>query len=203
MTRPLKPEPPRVPQPAHWVDGWCDLATALPSDHHGPRPDGVAADLIVLHSISLPPGQYGNGMVQRLFTGQLDWDAHPYFQSIRGMQVSAHFFIARTGQLWQFVSTQRRAWHAGVSQFQDRSNCNDFSIGIELEGLEVEPFESGQYEALTALCLALALQHPITHIAGHEHIAPGRKQDPGSGFDWPQLQAALGWSSACFPHADG
>lgn len=195
MTARLKPEPGL----AVWHNGWCDLATALPSDHHGPRPEGVAVDLIVLHSISLPPGQYGGGFVQQLFTGQLDWDAHPYFASIRGLQVSAHFFITRTGQLWQFVSTHRRAWHAGQSQFQARANCNDFSIGIELEGLEGQPFEAAQYTALTQLCAGLAQEHPVAHIAGHEHIAPGRKQDPGSGFDWPRFQAMLEWPITRFP----
>ncbi len=158
----------------------------------------MAVDLIVLHSISLPPGQYGGDFVQQLFTGQLDWDAHPYFASIHGLQVSAHFFITRTGQLWQFVSTHRRAWHAGQSQFQGRTNCNDFSVGIELEGLEGLLFEAAQYATLSQLCAALAQQHPIAHVVGHEHIAPGRKQDPGSGFDWLHLQAALGWPADWF-----
>jgi N-acetyl-anhydromuramoyl-L-alanine amidase len=155
-------------------------------------------DLIVLHSISLPPGQYGGGFVQQLFTNQLDWEGHPYFASIRGLQVSAHFFVARDGTVWQFVSTLQRAWHAGQSSFQGRPNCNDFSIGIELEGLEGERFELAQYASLTDLCAALAQQHPVAHIAGHEHIAPGRKQDPGCGFDWAYLQTALAWPASCF-----
>ena len=156
-------------------------------------------DLIVVHSISLPPGEYGHGHVQQLFTNQLDWDAHPYFQSIRGLQVSAHFFISRTGELWQFVSGDERAWHAGASAYRGRGNCNDDSIGIELEGLEDSFFEPAQYDSLTALCAALLQQYPVAHIAGHEHIAPRRKQDPGSGFDWPQLQTSLGLPNACFP----
>jgi AmpD protein len=156
-------------------------------------------DLIVVHSISLPPGQFGTGQVQQLFTNQLNWDAHPYFQRIRDLQVSAHFFITRTGELWQFVSVADRAWHAGVSAYRGRSNCNDDSIGIELEGLEGGLFEPAQYDSLTALCAALLQHCPVVHIAGHEHIAPGRKQDPGTGFDWPQLQASLGLPDTCFP----
>jgi AmpD protein len=156
-------------------------------------------DLIVVHSISLPPGQFGQGHVQQLFTNQLDWDAHPYFQSLRGLQVSAHFFITRTGELWQFVSVNDRAWHAGASTYRGRSNCNNDSIGIELEGLEGVNFESAQYDSLTAVCAALLQLCPVAHIAGHEHIAPGRKQDPGAGFDWPQLQASLGLPDSFFP----
>jgi AmpD protein len=161
----------------------------------------MPVDLVVVHSISLPPGQYGTGCVQQLFTNQLDWEAHPYFQGIRGLEVSAHFFIERDGTLWQFVSTEDRAWHAGQSQWGERRNCNDFSIGIELEGLEGQTFEPPQYHALAQLCQALADQHPIRHIAGHEHIAPGRKQDPGPGFDWPRLQAALPQLGVDYPAA--
>ena len=156
-------------------------------------------DLIVVHSISLPPGQFGKGYVQQLFTNQLNWDADPYFQTIRGLQVSAHFFITRTGALWQFVSVDDRAWHAGESTYRGRGNCNDDSIGIELEGLEGGLFEPAQYDSLTALCAALLQQCPIAYIAGHEHIAPARKQDPGVGFDWPHLQASLGLPDTCFP----
>jgi AmpD protein len=149
-------------------------------------------DLIVIHSISLPPGEFGNGHVQRLFTNQLEWDAHPYFQGLRGLEVSSHFFISRRGELWQFVSCDDRAWHAGQSSFDGRDNCNDFSVGVELEGLEGSTFEAGQYESLGSLCAALLAQYPITDIAGHEHVAAGRKQDPGPGFDWPLLQRTLG-----------
>ena len=173
----------------------------LASPHFGPRPAGAEVSLIVLHSISLPPGEYGTRAVQQLFTGTLDWDAHPYFQSIRGLEVSAHFFIERTGRLWQFVDCDQRAWHAGASSYQGRSNCNDYSVGIELEGLEGGPFESAQYEVLAGLCRDLAGRYPITHVAGHEHVAPGRKHDPGAGFDWARLQAALAWPAACFPFA--
>jgi AmpD protein len=158
-------------------------------------------DLVVLHSISLPPGQFGGDGVQRLFTNQLDWNAHPYYQQIRGLQVSAHFFIQRGGELWQFVSCDARAWHAGQSQFAGRDNCNDFSIGIELEGLEGDSFEPAQYETLAALLPALASHYPVRHIAGHEHIAPGRKADPGPGLDWAFLQRCTGMAAACFPAA--
>ena len=134
-----------------------------------------------------------------LFTGQLDFEAHPYFQQIRGLQVSAHFVIRRGGELWQFVDCDQRAWHAGASAYRGRENCNDDSIGIELEGLEGHPFEAAQYETLIALCAVLAQRYPIEHVAGHEHVAPGRKKDPGPGFDWHLLRQALAWPDRYFP----
>ena len=182
-----------------WAGGWYRCARRQPSPNFGPRPSGAQVDLIVLHSISLPPGQFGGPQVLELFANRLDWDAHPYFQQIRGLQVSAHFYIRRDGQLWQFVSCDDRAWHAGASRHLGRENCNDYSVGIELEGIEGGPFECAQYESLASLCAALAGRYPIAHAAGHEHIAPGRKRDPGPGFDWPRLQRALGWPPACFP----
>ena len=182
-----------------WKDGWYRFARPLPSPNFGPRPKAVRTDLVVLHSISLPPGRYGGTEVQQLFTNQLDWSAHPYFETIRGMQVSSHFYIQRHGELWQFVSCDDRAWHAGVSQFRGRDNCNDFSIGIELEGLEGLCFEPEQYETLIALMSALTASYPIAHITGHEHIAPGRKNDPGAGMDWSLLHKSLGLSPQCFP----
>jgi AmpD protein len=185
--------------PALWQQGWYRHARRLDSPNFGQRPQAAHIDLIVIHSISLPPGQYGSAKVQELFTNTLDWRAHPYFESIRGLQVSAHFFIERTGALWQFVSCEHRAWHAGVSSYRGRSNCNDDSIGIELEGLEGSAFEPGQYESLRSLCAALLQAYPIAHLAGHEHVAPGRKQDPGEGFDWLQLRNALGLPTSCFP----
>jgi AmpD protein len=186
---------------ADWRAGWWAAAEAIASPNHGARPTHTAIDLVVVHSISLPPGEYGSDAIERLFTNRLDWDAHPYFQSIRGIEVSAHFVVRRNGHVQQFVSTLDRAWHAGRSTWRGRENCNDFSVGIELEGLEGQTFESGQYSALTRLCRALVTQHPLVHIAGHEHIAPGRKLDPGPGFDWPRLRRELGWSRACFPEA--
>jgi AmpD protein len=180
-----------VVTPPLWRDGWYAFAHRIDSPNFGPRPAGACVDLIVLHSISLPPGKYGGPEVPALFTNTLDWEAHPYFQQIRGMEVSSHFFIRRHGELLQFVSTANRAWHAGRSHYRGRDNCNDDSVGIELEGLEGERFADAQYETLSALCQALTETLPIAHIAGHEHIAPGRKQDPGAGFDWQRLQQNL------------
>ena len=148
-------------------------------------------DLVVVHSISLPPGQYGGSEIEQLFTNQLNFDAHPYFQHIRGLEVSSHFVIRRNGHVQQFVSSWDRAWHAGASQWQGRSNCNDFSIGIELEGLEGQAFEPIQYAQLALLCDELRNHHPLRGIAGHEHIAPDRKQDPGPGFDWTHFKSLL------------
>jgi AmpD protein len=182
-----------------WQSGWYRFARPLRSPNFGPRPPGAQVDLIVLHSISLPPGRYGGDEVQQLFTNRLDWDTHPYFDSIRGLEVSAHFYVRRNGELWQFVSCDDRAWHAGASSWRGRANCNDDSIGIELEGLEGESFEPAQYETLASLCPAIAQRHAIAWIAGHEHIAPGRKADPGGGFDWCLLREQLGWDPAMFP----
>ena len=184
---------------ALWQNGWYRYAKRLNSPNFGPRPKDAAIDLIVVHSISLPPGEYGTGCVQQLFTNQLDWDAHAYFATIRNMQVSAHFFICRNGELWQFVSCDDRAWHAGVSDYRGRANCNDDSVGIELEGLEGLIFEYTQYEVLASLCTALQQRYPIAHVAGHEHIAPGRKADPGSGFNWQAFAKMLAWPTNFFP----
>ena len=187
------------PGEAPWHAGWYLPAHRLVSPNFGPRPEAAHIDLLVLHSISLPPGQYGGHTVQDLFTNQLDWAAHPYFQQIEGIRVSSHFYIRRTGEIWQFVSCNERAWHAGPSRYRGRENCNDDSIGIELEGLEGEYFEPAQYEALAELCRVLMRHYPIAHIAGHEHIAPGRKSDPGSGLQWVLLQKMLGLPDQCFP----
>lgn len=194
----MSPSEPPEPTPL-WIDGWYQFSSRLVSPNFGPRPSGTTVDLIVLHSISLPPGQYGGDEVQRLFTNQLDWNRHPYFKRIQGMEVSSHFFIRRHGELQQFVSANDRAWHAGVSSYRGRSNCNDDSIGIELEGIEGGLFEDSQYETLVGLCAAILQHYPIADIAGHEHVAPGRKADPGNGFDWALLQRALGLASQYFP----
>jgi AmpD protein len=188
-----------TPSDTVWDHGWYRAAQALVSPNFGPRPEGACIDLLVIHSISLPPGQYGGDQVQALFTNQLDWDAHPYFRQIRDLKVSAHFYIRRDGSLWQFVSTQDRAWHAGQSCYRGRDNCNDDSIGIELEGLEGDAFEDAQYIQLARLCQDLQHRYPIAHVAGHEHIATGRKRDPGSGFDWARLKAASTFPSSHFP----
>jgi N-acetyl-anhydromuramoyl-L-alanine amidase len=192
--------PDHAAEPSHlWDQGWYAPAQRLDSPNFGPRPADACIDLLVIHSISLPPGQYGGQEVQALFTNRLDWDAHPYFAQIRGLQVSSHFYIRRDGCLWQFVSADDRAWHAGHSEYRGRPQCNDDSIGIELEGLEGDVFEDAQYAQLSRLCLALHQNYPIAHIAGHEHIAPGRKHDPGRGFDWRRLKIALDLPNRYFP----
>ncbi|MBX3619382.1 MAG: 1,6-anhydro-N-acetylmuramyl-L-alanine amidase AmpD [Rhizobacter sp.] len=188
-----------APRPAG--AGWLDDAHVCPSPNFGPRPPGTDVSLALIHSISLPPGRYGGDAIERLFTNRLDWSAHPYFEHIRGLQVSSHFLVRRDGELLQFVSCDQRAWHAGRSSWQGRDNCNDFSIGIELEGLEGERFEPAQYERLVSLLQELAQRYPLQWVAGHEHVAPGRKQDPGSGFDWARLIGLLGWPLRCFPQS--
>lgn len=192
---------PETTHPAGPGGGWLPGARHCPSPNHGTRPDGVRIDLIVIHSISLPPGEYGGPEVEQLFTNSLDWKAHPYFEQIRGVEVSAHFFIRRNGELVQFVDVEARAWHAGASHWHGRDNRNDDSIGIELEGLEGDTFEAAQYRTLVRLCTDLARRYPVRHVAGHEHIAPQRKQDPGPGFDWTRLRRELRWASACFPES--
>jgi len=174
-----------------WHDGWWRPARACPSPNFGPRPPGTTVSLVVLHSISLPPGEYGGDGVERLFTNQLEFAAHPYYSGLRGLEVSAHFFIRRDGRTLQFVSCDDRAWHAGASSWRGRENCNDWSIGIELEGLEGGAFESVQYRQLAVLLRALAARYPIEEAVGHEDVAPGRKADPGPGFDWAGLQRVL------------
>ena len=176
-----------------WRAGWWLPARACPSPNFGARPDGEPVTLVVLHSISLPPGVYGGDQVQQLFTNQLDCDAHPYFAALRGLRVSAHFFVRRDGLVQQFVSCDGRAWHAGHSQWRGRDNCNDWSIGIELEGLAGEAFAPAQYLALAPLLAALADAYPVRELVGHEHVAPGRKDDPGPGFDWHFLQRQAAW----------
>ena len=181
---------PAVPAAARpgWRAGWLQGARRIASPNFGPRPAGTAVDLVVVHSISLPPGQYGGDAIERLFTNRLDAAAHPYFETIRGLRVSAHFLIRRDGELVQFVSCDKRAWHAGESAWKGRTGCNDFSVGIELEGLEGGTFEEAQYERLAATLAGLAARYPIGAVAGHEHVAPGRKADPGAGFDWAGLR---------------
>jgi AmpD protein len=183
-------------QRARWRGGWWGGAARCPSPNFGPRPEGMAIDLVVLHSISLPPGVYGGDAIERLFTNRLDWDTHPYFGQIRGLQVSAHFLVRRDGAVVQFVDAGQRAWHAGRSHWQGRDQCNDFSMGIELEGLEGQTFEPAQYSALVRLLAALARRYPLRQITGHEHVAPDRKHDPGPGFDWVGLGSWPGFPRA-------
>jgi N-acetyl-anhydromuramoyl-L-alanine amidase len=177
---------------AVWIDGWLQSASRLSSPNCGPRPAGAKVSLAVIHSISLPPGEYCGDAIERLFDNRLDWDEHPYYARIRGLQVSSHFLIRRGGELQQYVSCDERAWHAGLSSWRGRSNCNDFSVGIELEGLEGESFEPAQYDVLATLLRELALRYRVHDVAGHEHVAVGRKQDPGTGFEWMRLIDALG-----------
>ena len=177
-------------------DGWCRQARRLPSPNFDARPPGVAPELLVIHNISLPPSQFGGPYIEGLFTNTLDHAAHPYFDQLRPLRVSAHFLIDRDGLLTQFVAANARAWHAGVSSFEGREKCNDFSIGIELEGSDFVPFENAQYDKLAALTLALRRRYGLRAVAGHEHIAPGRKTDPGPFFDWPRYrQSCLGASN--------
>jgi N-acetyl-anhydromuramoyl-L-alanine amidase len=184
---------------AGWRQGWWTAARHCPSPNVEVRPAGAGVDLVVLHSISLPPGEYGGDAIERLFTNQLDWDAHPYFQGIRGLRVSAHFLVRRNGDVIQFASCDDRAWHAGRSCWRGRENCNDYSVGIELEGLEGDVFEGPQYEALRSLLPALLARYPIREVVGHEHVAAGRKTDPGPGFDWQALAVSLGRHAALVP----
>jgi AmpD protein len=164
----------------------------LNSPFFNDRPSGVEVNLLVIHSISLPEGEYGNGNIERLFLGTLSPEAHPSFESLRGVRVSAHVVIDREGCLTHYVPFEKRAWHAGVSSFQGRENCNDYSIGVELEGTDHTAFTNAQYDALNALIQKIQEIYPkITRsrIVGHSDIAPGRKQDPGSGFDWKRVKA--------------
>ena len=190
-----------APDQHDWCEGWWARARHCPSPNFGPRPAGVEPSLVIVHSISLPPGVYGGDEVERFFLNQLDVSAHAYFAALHDVRVSAHFFIRRDGRCVQFVSSRERAWHAGVSSWRGRSNCNDYSVGVELEGLEGETFETAQYEALCELLRALAGQGRCLDVAGHEHVSAGRKGDPGPGFDWPWLIARLGWPHQCFPEA--
>ena len=171
-----------------------EQADYIPSPNMDDRPEGSDINLLVLHSISLPPGEYGGNSIEQLFTNSLPSDAHPYFQQIHQLEVSAHVLIKRDGSIIQFVPFNKRAWHAGESCYQGNERCNDFSIGIELEGTDTDIFENRQYETLVKLVKALCKHYPsisIQRIAGHSDIAPGRKTDPGSGFDWDRVSALL------------
>lgn len=173
------------------TDGWVSPARRVLSPNCNARPDNGKVELLVIHNISLPPRQYGGPGVEQLFTNRLNPEEHPFYAEIAQLRVSSHFFIRRDGELVQFVPVTQRAWHAGVSSWNGRAACNDFSVGIELEGCDFEPFTERQYVVLTALTRVLQQQLPISGIAGHEEIAPGRKTDPGPYFDWPRYRAAL------------
>ncbi len=174
--------------------GWLSGISHCPSPNFNARPDAAEISLLVIHAISLPPDQFGGPGVQQLFCNQLDPQAHPFFEQIKDLRVSAHLFIRRGGGMIQFVSFCERAWHAGQSCFEGREECNDFSIGIELEGCDTRPFTAAQYRALSRVTRLLQQRWPaITaqRIAGHSDIAPGRKTDPGPGFDWVRYREQL------------
>lgn len=176
-----------TPAPALSADGWISSARRIDSPNFDERPAGEVVSLLVIHAISLPPSQFGSEHIQHLFTNVLDPTAHPYFSTIGHLRVSAHFLIDRSGELLQFVSCHKRAWHAGVSSWNGRERCNDFSIGIELEGCDELPFEDAQYHCLSALIVLLSKHFPIAAMAGHADVSPGRKTDPGPFFDWQRL----------------
>lgn len=170
------------------ADGWWSGARLLRSPNADARPPGSRVELLLFHCISLPPGAFGGDAIERLFTNRLDPLAHPYYAALRDVRVSAHFLVLRTGALVQFVSTNDRAWHAGASQWDGRPRCNDFSIGIELEGSEFEPFTAPQYAALGPLQAALWSAYPVRWARGHSDVAPQRKFDPGPLFDWSRVR---------------
>jgi len=186
---------------SHLTDGWLALPgmTRAPSPNCNARDHGAVIDLLVIHNISLPPGEFDTGLVKDLFLNQIDISIHPWLENVIGLKVSSHFLIERDGQLTQFVSCHDRAWHAGVSTFDGRQACNDFSIGIELEGTDDLPFTTAQYEALNTLTLELRAHYPLSHVRGHSDIAPGRKTDPGRCFDWVGYAKGAGWPVGALP----
>jgi len=176
------------------VDHWLNIAHKVPSPNFNQRPHNTPVSLLVIHNISLPPGEFGGGYVQQFFQNRLDANRHPYFATIAAVQVSAHLFIERDGNVTQFVGFDQRAWHAGTSSYDGVANCNDYSIGIELEGTDTLAYTDEQYAALAKVTRQLLLTYPTLtpeRITGHEHIAPGRKTDPGPAFDWPRFSASL------------
>lgn len=175
-------------------NGWLNKAARVPSPNYNSRPDSADISLLVIHSISLPPGRFGGGYIEQFFTNCLDPDADDYFAGIGHLEVSAHLLIDREGKITQFVPFAARAWHAGESRFQERENCNDFSIGIEMEGADHIAYTDAQYQALAEVTQVLCEQYPMItpdRIVGHSHIAPGRKTDPGPAFDWNRYRQML------------
>jgi len=174
--------------------GWMRATRRVPSPNFDSRPGGILPELILVHGISLPPDEFGGPWIDRLFTNALAPDQHPYFEKIKDLRVSSHLLIRRDGEPVQYVPFHERAWHAGASSYQGRERCNDFSVGIELEGADETPYEPAQYRVLSAVILALCEAYPslsLTRIAGHSDVAPGRKTDPGPAFDWQRLYALL------------
>ncbi|WP_454688321.1 1,6-anhydro-N-acetylmuramyl-L-alanine amidase AmpD [Achromobacter aloeverae] len=182
--------------------GWLKPVRGVsltPSPNFNERPRGTEVSLLVIHNISLPPGEFGGPYIEGLFCNRLDYGAHPWFERLRGLRVAAHFLVRRDGAVQQFVSTDKRAWHAGASRLGKREGCNDFSVGIELEGTDVLPYTDEQYATLARLTSALKARYPLVHVWGHEHIAPGRKTDPGPAFDWPRFGATCGFLRRALP----
>ena len=178
----------------HAATGLLTDARQVLSPHWDERPSAAAPELIVVHGISLPPGEYGGPWIEQLFCANLPPDAHPHFAEVASLRVSAHLLVRRDGSVVQFVPFTQRAWHAGASSWQQRGNCNDFSIGIELEGTDKSPYEPAQYQALAELIVALCAAYPALssqRVVGHSDVAPGRKSDPGEAFDWPHLRSLL------------
>ena len=173
--------------------GWLTTARKVPSAHFNERPEAVSPWLLVIHNISLPPGKFGGPWIDQLFTGTLNPDDDPYFAGIAALKVAAHCLIRRDGEVVQYVAFDKRAWHAGQSSYQGQENCNDFSIGIELEGTDTLPYTAQQYESLCQITRLLMQSYPINadHITGHSDIAPGRKTDPGDAFDWQHYRQQL------------
>jgi AmpD protein len=179
-------------------EGWLSPARRVASPNCDERPEDCPTELLVIHGISLPPGEFGGPWIDALFTNGLDVDVHPYFREIEDLRVSAHVLIRRDGEVVQYVPFNRRAWHAGISCFNGRERCNDFSIGIELEGSDDRPYEEVQYRVLADVCRVLLAAYPTLNperIVGHCDIAPGRKTDPGPYFEWPRLRALLATGS--------
>lgn len=183
------------------ADGWVDGARREPSPNFDARPAGAAIELLVIHNISLPPGEFGSGDIVRLFTNRLDTARHPFFATLADVRVSAHFLIERDGALTQLVSCLDRAWHAGASSFEGRARCNDYSIGIELEGTDFGAFEPAQYATLASLARALLRSYPLRAVRGHAHIAADRKTDPGPWFDWRAFAQLAALDDALLPAA--
>jgi len=175
------------PDPLGWLSGVRRVA----SPNHDARPPETPIELLVIHSISLPPNEYGGDAIERFFTNSLDHSGHPYYEQLKGVRVSSHFLVRRDGRIVQFVPCSKRAWHAGASNWRGRARCNDFSIGIELEGSDFEPYTELQYSALARLTRCLKRAYPIRDIAGHSDIAPERKTDPGPFFDWEKFHKLL------------
>jgi AmpD protein len=183
-------------------DGWLVGARRCPSPNFDARPAGAAIELLLIHNISLPPGVFGGDTIEALFTNRLVPQAHPFLATLAGLRVSSHFLIERDGRVTQFVSCRARAWHAGATEFEKRRACNDFSLGVELEGTDFVAFDAAQYAALARLTRALRVRYPLRAVRGHQHVALGRKTDPGPFFDWQRFAAAAALPAALLPRTD-